>query len=117
MADAVWVENIKRIVLQAAEAGDPCNLIPGTVVSVSPPAVQIDQKITVQGNQVLIPERLTDHEETMVIPDLGEVAVTVKNSLKPGERVLLLQKKGGQQYLVLDRWQKGGGIDAADIRK
>lgn len=104
MADAVWVENIKKIVLQAAEAGDPCNLVPGVVVSVSPPAVQIDQKITIHGKQVLIPQRLTDHKETMVIPEMGEVAVTVKNGLKPGEHVLLLQKKGGQQYLVLDRW-------------
>ena len=51
-----------------------------------------------------MPQRLTDHTETMVIPELGEVSVTVKSGLKPGEQVLLLQKKGGQQYLVLDRW-------------
>lgn len=104
MADAEWVENVKKIVLQAVEAGDPCNLVSGVVISVSPPAVQIDQKTTVQGGQVLIPEQLTDHTEQMVIPELGEVSVMVKNGLRPGEQVLLLQKKGGQQYLVLDRW-------------
>lgn len=104
MPDAQWIENMKRIMLQAVEAGDPCDLIPGTVVSVSPASVQIDQKTTVKGGQVLVPRRLTDHTETMVIPQLGEVDVTVKNGLKPGERVLLLQKKGGQQYLVLERW-------------
>lgn len=104
MADTMWIENMKKIVLQAAEAGDPCNLLPGVMVSVAPPAVQLDQKITIQGNQVLIPERLTDHNEIMVIPELGEVSATIKNGLKAGERVLLLQKKGGQQYLVLDRW-------------
>lgn len=104
MPDAQWIENMKRIMLQAVEAGDPCDLIPGTVLSVSPAAVQIDQKTTVKGSQVLVPRRLTDHTETMVIPQLGEVDVTVKNGLKPGERVLLLQKKGGQQYLVLERW-------------
>ncbi|MCD7908577.1 MAG: DUF2577 domain-containing protein [Clostridium sp.] len=104
MPDAQWIENMKRIMLQAVEAGDPCDVIPGTVISVSPAAVQIDQKITVKGKQVLVPRHLTDHAETMVIPELGEVSVTVKNSLKQGDRVLLLQKKGGQQYLVLDRW-------------
>lgn len=93
MPDAQWIENMKRIMLQAVEAGDPCDLIPGTVVSVSPAAVQIDQKTTVKGSQVLVPRRLTDHTETMVIPQLGEVDVTVKNGLKPGERVLLLQKR------------------------
>ena len=104
MPDAQWIENMKRIMLQAVEAGDPCDFIPGTVVSVSPAAVHFDQKTTVKGSQVLVPRRLTDHTETMVIPQLGEVDVTVKNGLKPGERVLLLQKKGGQQYLVLERW-------------
>lgn len=104
MADAAWIENIKKIVLQAVEAGDPCNLVSGVVISLSPPAVQLDQKNTIQGKQVLIPERLKDHTEQMVIPELGEVAVAVKTGLKTGERVILLQKKGGQQYLVLDRW-------------
>ncbi len=104
MAEAAWIDNLKTIVLQAVAAGDPCNWIPGVVVSVSPVAVQIDQKITVKGSQVLIPQRLTNHTQTMVLPEIGEVAVTVKNELKAGDRVLLLQKKGGQQFLVLDRW-------------
>lgn len=104
MADATWIDNMKKIILQAEEAGDPCNFLSGTVVSVEPPAVQIDQKITVRGSQVLVPKRFTDHQETMVIPELGEVEVTVKNGLKPGEQVVLLQKRGGQQYLVLERW-------------
>ena len=34
MPDAQWIENMKRIMLQAVEAGDPCDFIPGTVVSV-----------------------------------------------------------------------------------
>ena len=104
MPDTQWLENMKQIMLQAVEAGDPCDLLPGTVVSASPIAVQIDQKTTVKGSQVLVSQRLTDHTETMVIPELGEVSVTVKSGLKPGEQVLLLQKRGGQQYLVLDRW-------------
>lgn len=104
MADAIWIENIKRIVLQAVEAGDPCDVIPGTVVSVSPVAVQIDQKTTVRGQQVLVSKHLTDHVEMMVIPKIGEVEVTVKSGLKAGEQVLLLQKRGGQQYVILDRW-------------
>lgn len=104
MADSIWIENMKRIVLQAVEAGDPCDVIPGNVVSVSPVAVQIDQKTTLKGSQVLIPKRLTDHTETMVIPEVGEAVVMVKSGLKAGEQVLLLQKRGGQQYLILDRW-------------
>ena len=35
MPDNQWIDNMKRIMLQAVEAGDPCDLLPGTVVSVS----------------------------------------------------------------------------------
>lgn len=94
MPDAQWIENMKRIMLQAVEAGDPCDLIPGTVVSVSPAAVQIDQKTTVKGSQVLVPRRLTDHTETMVIPQLGEVDVTVKKWFEAGGTRVVIAKKG-----------------------
>ncbi len=104
MADAVWVENMKRIVLQAMEEGDPCDIIPGTVIKVSPLSVQINQKTTLSEDQILVPERLTDHTEQLSIPEIGEVSVIVKNGLRPGQRVLMLQKRGGQQFAVLDRW-------------
>ncbi len=104
MADAMWVENIKKIVLQAEAAGSPCDVIPGVVAGTAPIAVRIDQKTTVAGPQVLVPRHLTDYAAQMDIPGLGTVTVTVKNALKPGEQVLMIQKRGGQQYLVVDRW-------------
>ncbi len=104
MADAAWVENMKRIVLKAMEEGDPCDIIPGTVTKVSPLSVQIDQKTILSGDQILVPEHLTDHAEQMAIPGIGEVSVTVKGGLQSGQRVLMLQKRGGQQYAVIDRW-------------
>ena len=33
----------------------------------------------------------------------GENRMTIHNALKVGEKVILLRKKGGQKYLVLDR--------------
>ncbi|MEY8357083.1 DUF2577 domain-containing protein [Lachnospiraceae bacterium 54-53] len=104
MADAAWVENMKKIVLKAMEEGDPCDVIPGTVTKASPLTVQIDQKTILFGNQILVPEHLTDHAEQMSIPGIGEVSVTVKSSLRSGQRVLMLQKRGGQQYAVIGRW-------------
>jgi hypothetical protein len=104
MADAPWIENMKRIVLRAVEDGDPCDMVFGTVTKLSPLAIQIDQKTVLFGDQLLVPERLTDHVEQMSIPELGEVSVTVKSGLRSGQRVLLLQRRGGQQYAVIDRW-------------
>lgn len=44
----------------------------------------------------------------MVIPGIGTAGVTIKNALKAGDKVLLIQERGAQHYLVVDRWQKGG---------
>lgn len=104
MANTEWIENMKKIVLQAMEAGDPCDVIPGVVTGEAPLTVQIDQKTILFNSQLLVPKRLTDHTETMVLPEAGEVNVTVKGELKAGEKVLMIQKKGGQQYLIIDRW-------------
>lgn len=101
--DNEWIESIKKIVLQAVEAGKPCNIYLGTMSGVSPPAVKIDQKTTFTGPQLLVPENLTDHTVQMVVPQLGEVSVTVKNALKTGDQVILIQKPGAQEYLVVDR--------------
>lgn len=102
--DNEWIESMKKIVLQAVEAGKPCDIYLGTVSGVSPPAVKIDQRTTFSGPQLLIPENLTDHTVQMVVPQLGEVSVTVKNALKTGDQVILIQKRGAQQYLVADRY-------------
>lgn len=102
--DNEWIENLRNISRQAEEAAKPCNVLAGTVTGTPPVAVQIDQKITVTGSQLLIPRYLTDHVEQMSIPGVGDVAVTVKNALKGGESVILVQKRGAQQYLVVDRY-------------
>lgn len=103
MADAEWIENLKKIVLQAMEAGDPCNIVLGTVVQPFPLTIQIDQKTVLTAAQVILPEHLTDHSTEMSIPDIGSVAVVVKQALKGGEKVLLIQKRGGQQYAAIGR--------------
>lgn len=104
MPDAEWIENIKKIVIRSVENGDPCDVVLGTVAVASPISVRLDQKTTLTGPQLLLTRNVTDHTEQMSIPGIGTVSVTVKNGLKTGEQVLLMQKKGGQQYVVLDRW-------------
>lgn len=104
MAEAAWIENMKKIVLKAMEEGDPCDIIPGTVTTEVPLAIQINQKTTLSDRQIIVPEHLSDHEVKMSIPGIGEVSVTVKSGIHSGDQVLLLQKRGGQQYVVFGRW-------------
>lgn len=102
--DNEWIESIKKIVLQAVEAGKPCNILFGTVEKLAPMTIRVDQKTVLEKRQLLVPHGLTDYTVQMVIPELGEVPVEVKNSLKAGERVILVQKPGAQEYLVADRY-------------
>ncbi len=84
--------------------GKPCDVILGTIASVSPMRVQIDQKTSLTGAQLIVPRYLTDHTEKMSIPGLGSVSVLIENALKAGDQVILLQKRGAQQYLIVDRY-------------
>ena len=52
---------------------------------------------------LLVPEHLTDHTVQMDLPELGTASVLVHSGLKAGERVLLVQRRGGQQYAILGR--------------
>lgn len=104
MSDTEWIENMKKIALQSVEASGPCDVIQGTVESVSPLSVRINQKLVLTGPQLFLPENLTDHEVSMILPEIGETKVMIKNALKTGEQVLLIQKRGAQQYAIIDRW-------------
>lgn len=99
-----WIENMRKISIQAVEAGKPCNVVLGTVAAAAPLSIRIDQKTTLTGSQVIVPRYLTDHAEQMSIPQIGEVQVTVKNALQGGEPVILIQEQGAQRYLVVDRY-------------
>lgn len=108
MADTGWIENINKIALQAMEAGNPSDVVLGTVTKAAPLEIQIGPKTVLNARQLLLPRSMADYRQEMDIPGLGRVDATVRNSLKAGEKVLLIQKRGGQQFLVVDRWKEGG---------
>jgi hypothetical protein len=76
------VQLVKRAALDAVKSQRPVEVLFGTVVSVSPLRISLDQKLHLGGSQLLSPKSLPD--------------------LHVGERVLLLQVQGGQKFVVLD---------------
>lgn len=103
MPDAEWVNNIRKIVMQAVAEASPCDVAAGTVLSVSPLTVQVDQKLILRENQLTLTRQVTDHTEQMIIPGIGSVQVTVQNGLKIGEKVEMVQQNGGQHYVIVGR--------------
>lgn len=110
MPDTRWVENLSKIARQSVEQEGPCNVTTGTVVSASPIQVAIDgeqQLPPLAAGNLLVPEHLTDHVVEMDLPEIGPASVMVHSGLKAGERVLLIQERGGQRYVILGRQREG----------
>lgn len=93
---------IKKAACDAVEATKPTQFLYGKVTSINPLTVSINQKIVLTSGFLVVPEHLTDHK--MTVEFMGaETTYTFKNALQIDDKVVLLQQKGGQQYLLLDK--------------
>ena len=61
-----------------------------------------DKKITLTSDDLVIPERMTNHTITIVVGKVKNT-IEVQNALKKNESVNLLQYSDGKQYYILDR--------------
>ena len=125
-----FVKVIKKSAIEAVNNSKPADIFYGTVQSISPLTIFIDQKLILSEKFLIIPESLTDYETEISFDDpsvkqvfttwnMEETSestpskisfkekikhkITVYNSLKTGEKVILLRQQGGQKYMVLDR--------------
>lgn len=78
------IQIIKQAAIEAVEASSPTKVITGTVVD-SSPQIKLDQKLTITSDFIIKTERL------------AEMGLTA------GDKVILLQVQGGQQFIVLDK--------------
>ena len=93
------VEAVKQAALEAVESKDPMSFRLGKVVKVSPLEVWIDQKLTVPESALI----LTGMVDKIECEAEGIGRITLDNSLKAGEQVILIRVDGGQKYIVLDK--------------
>jgi len=93
----------------------PTEISYGTVESILPLIIRIDQKLVLEDMQLILTRNVTDYELSMTVNHNTESAeghthgytgtktFTVNNALQQGEKVILFRVQGGQKYLVLDR--------------
>lgn len=93
------VEAVKQAALEAVESKDPMSFRYGKVVKVSPLEIWIDQKLTVPESALI----LTGMVSKIECEAEGVGKVTIDNSLKAGDQVILIRVDGGQKYIVLDK--------------
>lgn len=108
----------------------PSTVITGKVVGVKPLSVQIDQKIILSEEFLIIPQKLTDYEielsfteppiiqkyfsrqegtgnwgtrQELYFAEAVKHKIIIHNALRVGDTVILAVQDGGQSYAVLDR--------------
>lgn len=110
-----FLNAVKKAAVEAVEAGKPTDFCFGTVTSISPLKVLIEQRLTLGSAQLMLTRNVIDYSVDITVnwntdeADLhshslsGVKSITVHNGLKIGEEVILLKKKGGQKYLIIDK--------------
>ena len=100
MADLLQI--IKKAAIEAVEASNPAKFMYGTVTAVSPLAIKIDQRFTVTEEFLILTKNVAKYEAVLFL-DGVQRDVLVDNSLKVGDKVMLLREQGGQKYVVIDK--------------
>ena len=115
---------VKKAAIEAVNASQPSDFCFGKVTSAKPLKISVDQKMTLGAAQLVLTRNVTDFKTKVTVDWLtetksggssyssfashahsisGQKEITVHNALQVGDEVILLKKKGGQKYLVLDR--------------
>lgn len=119
-----FLEAIQKASVNANEAGKPMALMRGTVTSAAPLKIQIDQRLELDADLLILTSSVMDYETEITVSwetaeksggsgdasfashkhsVAGKKKIKVHNALKVGETVLLLRVQGGQKFIVLDR--------------
>lgn len=119
-----FMSDVKRASVEAVLAGKPFAFTLGTVISVAPLKVQVDQKLELASAQLILTNAVRDYTVHMTVDHetentsggsgeaafeshkheyIGKKAYRVHLALQVGEQVLLLRTDGGQKYIILDR--------------
>lgn len=112
------VRAMQQMSVGASQASYPADVMSGTILSVKPLKVQVEQRFEVSGDMVIVPERLTDHEIKVTVEKSntkeagepqhqheygGELVIKVHGALKKGDRVQMIRQQGGQKFLIIDK--------------
>lgn len=116
-----WLDYVKQAAVQAVKAGNPCDYTIGTVISVKPLKIKLSEGdgLELPADFIHLSRNVTDFKTKITMKKQGvyhtthtppptdtwidEQEITVHNALKKGEKVLMIRKSGGQDYIVIDR--------------
>ena len=114
----------QKIVQGVLNAQKLCTIVYGTVLSVEPLEVYIDQKLTLKKEQLKLTRAVMDYEVEMTVDHTteekaggsgyaefashshgykGRKKFLIHNGLVKGDKVAMIRVHGGQQFLIIDK--------------
>lgn len=108
------IDVIKQIAQNTVENHSTVKFCYGTVISSKPLQIKIDNKFVLQSNFLILTNDVKKFNTTISITgpnvdkggddlDLSEKKAIIDNSLKDGEKVVLMKFQDGKKYIVLTR--------------
>lgn len=117
---------MKRAAKDEREASKPVNVYFGEVVSKSPLKINVEQKMVLGENQLILARNVTDYmttvtvqwatEKGVLLPDgkvtadpphnhgiVGTKNFLMHNALEVGDEVIIIRQQEGQKFIVVDR--------------
>lgn len=106
------------------DSSKPCDIVYGTVESIAPLKIRVDQKLLLEQEQLKLTRMVLDYEVEMTVDHVtedksggsgdasfeshnhayrGRKKFLVHNGLVEGDFVTMIRAHGGQQYLVIDK--------------
>lgn len=88
------ISSFKKIAVETIESTKPVNLMFGSITSIDPFEVLLEQKITLTSNQLL------SLEHTYCVECESDIE---RVEFEVGDNIALLRQQGGQKYLILSK--------------
>lgn len=112
------IRELRRVVLNAVDAQKLTTIVYGTVESVEPLKVRVDQKLLLEQEQLKLTRAVMDYEVEMTVNHVtepttctashsheykGRKKFLIHNGLIVGDKVTMIRVHGGQQYIIIDK--------------
>lgn len=118
------IRAIRKSVLDSLNAQKLTDIVYGTVESIEPLKIRVDQKLLLEQEKLKLTRAVMDYEVEMTVDHItenraggsgdaayeshnheykGRKKFLIHNGLMVGDRVTMIRTHGGQQYLVINK--------------
>ena len=129
MANSSLIQLIKQMAVEAVRASKPCDYIVGSVTETDPLKIKVSNTLILEEEFLELTRNVTDYETEVSITKeydwktqdksggsgyssfethshdivTKKKKIKIHNALKADDKVLMLRKSGGQEFIVIDR--------------